>query len=36
LLKGQDVFRDRGNVCSAYFTGANPVTGAWRAQGRIP
>ena len=35
LLKGQAVFRDRGEVCSAYFTGADPVTGSWRAQGRI-
>jgi len=36
LLKGQDVFLDRGTVCCAYFTGADPVTGAWQTQGRVP
>ena len=36
LLKGQEVFRDRGKVCCAYFTGADPVTGAWQTQGRVP
>ena len=36
LLKGHEVFRDRGKVCCAYFTGADPVTGAWQTHGRVP
>jgi fatty acid desaturase len=32
LLKSQEVFQGRATVCSAYFTGPDPVTRAW--QGR--
>jgi hypothetical protein len=36
LLKGQNVFQDRSNICSDYFTGTDPVTGAWQTQGLAP
>ena len=36
LLKGQEVFQGRSKVCSAYFSGTEPVTGAWQKQGRVP
>ena len=35
LLKGQEVFQERGKVCSSYFTGPDPVTSTWIGPGQF-
>ncbi len=34
LLKSQEVFQNRANVCSAYFTGPDAVTQTWQGRER--